>query len=258
MSLTAQLASPLPASLLPAGVSAAITPAQLDTVLGSLAPLFLTGANGDLPTARHAAAQILAAYDAETPDELSLAAQIISFGFEALTALSQAANPDLPLTRVLRLRGSAVSLSREGHKARRKLDQLQRGRRIGVPAQPADAPAEISAAKTGAAETGAELPFPKPCNRRPETAPTAQTAAVAGLSTELAHTTVEPAHDAVEPARDAAEPASNPELTWTQRYHQRQTAKRLAKRLAKKPHQHAGRPAPLHPAAPGAAAAPVG
>jgi hypothetical protein len=147
-SLTAPLTASLCASPLPAGVIAAVTPAQLDTVLGSLAPLFLTGAKDDLPTARHAAAQILAAYDAETPDELSLAAQIISFGFEALTALSQAANPDLPLTRILRLRGSAVSLSREGHKAQRKLDQLQRGRRIGVPAQPADAPAEISAAET--------------------------------------------------------------------------------------------------------------
>jgi hypothetical protein len=35
--LASSLTAPLPASLLPAGVIAAITPAQLDTVLGSLA-----------------------------------------------------------------------------------------------------------------------------------------------------------------------------------------------------------------------------
>jgi hypothetical protein len=51
--------------------------------------------------------------------------------------LGQAADPDLAVTKVIRLRGSAVSLSREGHKAHRKLDQLQRSRRAEVAAQPA-------------------------------------------------------------------------------------------------------------------------
>jgi hypothetical protein len=50
----------------------AITPAILDTILGRLALLFLSGADGDLPTARHAASRMLAAYHAETPDELRL------------------------------------------------------------------------------------------------------------------------------------------------------------------------------------------
>jgi hypothetical protein len=37
------------------------------------------------------------------------------------------------MTRILRLRGSAVSLSRESHKAERRLDQLQKARQDGAP-----------------------------------------------------------------------------------------------------------------------------
>jgi hypothetical protein len=115
---------------------ATLIPAILDTILGRLALLFLTGANGDLPTARHAASQMLAAYNAETENELRLAAEIISFSLHALEALGQAATPDMPLTKILRLRGGAVSLSRESHKSQRKLDQLQKDRRAGRPAEP--------------------------------------------------------------------------------------------------------------------------
>jgi hypothetical protein len=42
----------------------------------------------------------------------------------------------MPLTRVLRLRGGAVSLRRESQKAERRLDKLQTARRNGIPAQP--------------------------------------------------------------------------------------------------------------------------
>jgi hypothetical protein len=106
----------------------AITPAILDTVMGHLAPHFLIATNGDLQAARDAAGHLLAAYNAETEAELSLAAEIVTFSFHALEALGEAAAPDLPLNKKLRLRGSAVSLSRESHKAQRKLDQLQRAR----------------------------------------------------------------------------------------------------------------------------------
>jgi hypothetical protein len=109
---------------------ASIPQAILDTILGRLALLFLAGAGADLAVARDAAAQMLAAYHPETPAQLSLAAEIISFSFNALEALSQAANPDLSPNRTLRLRGSAVSLSRESHKSQRKLDQLQRASRV--------------------------------------------------------------------------------------------------------------------------------
>jgi hypothetical protein len=113
---------------------ATIAPDVLDIILGHLASLFLCA--GDPAAARHAASQMLAAYKAETEQELHLAADIISFGLHALEALSQATAPDLSPNQVLRLRGSAVSLSRESHKAQRKLDQLQRARRA-APRQPA-------------------------------------------------------------------------------------------------------------------------
>jgi hypothetical protein len=118
-------------------LAATLPTAILDTILGRLALLFLTGADGDRAAARDAARKMLAAYHPETENELRLAAEIVSFSFHALEALSQAATPDMPLTRVLRLRGSAVSLSRESHKSQRKLDQLQKDRRAGLQPQPA-------------------------------------------------------------------------------------------------------------------------
>ena len=116
--------------------------AVLETILTRLAALFLTGAAGDITAARQAAAQMLAAYHPETEDELRLAANVIGFSFQALEALGQAATPDMPLTRILRLRGSAVSLSRESHKAQRRLDQLQKARREGIPAETQPEPAQ--------------------------------------------------------------------------------------------------------------------
>ncbi len=112
--------------------------AVVETILTHLATLFLIGAAGDITAARQAAAQTLAAYDPQTEDELRLAANIVSFGFQALEALSQAATPDMPLTKILRLRAGAVSLSRESHKAQRRLDQLQKARRQGIAVQPAE------------------------------------------------------------------------------------------------------------------------
>jgi hypothetical protein len=117
---------------LPASLPAAI----LDTILGHLALLFLSGAGGDMDVACHAAARMLAAYQPETEHELHLAAQVISLSLHTLEALGQAATPDMPLTKILRLRGSAVSLSRESHKAQRRLDDLRTARDAGAPADP--------------------------------------------------------------------------------------------------------------------------
>ncbi len=167
----------------------------LATILARLARLFLIGANGDQTAARHAASQMLAAYHPETEDEFSLAAEIISFAFHALDALSQAADPDMPLNQKLRLRGSAVSLSRESHKSQRKLDQLQKARRAGIPTQPMQAPA----------------PQPEPV--RPN------------IDTPL---------QPIETTREAPPSAGkNGGQTWTQGYRQRQAAKRIAENLKK-------------------------
>jgi hypothetical protein len=174
----------------------------LDTILGRLAVLFLTGAAGDLVTARHAAAQMLAGYHPQTENELRLAAEIISFSFHALEALSQAATPDMSLTKILRLRGSAVSLSRETHKSERRLDQLQNARRAGPPAQP---------------ETDAPQP-----------------------AAEASRPPIDKAIALIEATRQAIEATGKTGgKTWTQAYQQRQTAKRITANLKKNQAIHA-------------------
>jgi hypothetical protein len=196
---------------LPARIACAI----MDTVLGRLTLLFMTGAVGDLAVARQAAAQMLAAYNVETEEELRLAAEIISLGLHVLEALSQAADPDLSLNQVIRLRGSAVSLSRESHKFQRKLDQLQRDRRTGIPAQSAEPQAEIPTQGSDATPT------------RPQ---------------------IDKAIGLIEFAREAIESATkNGGMTWTQSLHQRQTAKRIADKLIRKEAEQVRRSARSNP-----------
>jgi len=118
---------------------ATVVPAAvLETILTQLAMLFLTAAAGDTAAARDAASQMLRAYHPQTENEFRLAAKIVGFSFQAIQALGQAATPDMPLTRVFRLRSGAVSLSRASEKAERRLEQLQKARRQGVPVQPAE------------------------------------------------------------------------------------------------------------------------
>ena len=102
--------------------------AFLQTILHQIALLLLEGAGGDMDAARHAAAATLSAYDPQTEAEIRLAARIISFSLQAGEALAQAADLEMPLTRVLRLRTGAVSLSREAEKAERRLEKLRDAR----------------------------------------------------------------------------------------------------------------------------------
>ncbi|WP_158926875.1 hypothetical protein [Acidisphaera sp. S103] len=107
----------------------AVTPVILDTILGHLAPHFLADTQGDRPAARHAASQMLAAYDAETAEELCLAAEIIGFGSQALKALGEAASSDRPVSEKFGHRVSAANLIRQVRDAQRRLDQARRLRR---------------------------------------------------------------------------------------------------------------------------------
>jgi hypothetical protein len=85
----------------------AVTPVFLERIIALLVPLFLTSAGGDAEAAGHAARCMIASYDVETEEEIRLAAEIASFGFGALDALSSSMDPDLSPRAVLRLRGSA-------------------------------------------------------------------------------------------------------------------------------------------------------
>jgi hypothetical protein len=102
--------------------------AFLQTILHQIALLLLEGAGGDMEAARQAAALTLGSYDPRTETELRLAARVISFSLQAGEALAQAADPEMPLNRVLRLRTGAVSLTREAEKAERRLEKLREAR----------------------------------------------------------------------------------------------------------------------------------
>jgi hypothetical protein len=153
---------------------------------------------------------MLAGYDVATEQELRLAADIISFGLHALEALSQAVDPALSLNRVLRLRGSAVSLSREAHKSQRKLDQLQRARRLGAPDQPNGAHAHPESAPAQ----------PEITPPQPEAAP-------------------EPAHATAEAPREPARAAAKLGQSWLQGFQKRETALRITENLRKSQAEHA-------------------
>ncbi len=88
---------------------ATIPQAAMDAVVLILAPFFLRATGGDLDTAKAAAQLMLADYNVSSQEELRFATEIVSF---SLQALSQAADPDIPITRQLRLRSGAVSLRR--------------------------------------------------------------------------------------------------------------------------------------------------
>lgn len=181
-------------------IPTSIAQAAIDTVLVRLTVLFLVGAAGNPVAARQAASQMLAAYKVENDEELRLAAEIISFSLHALEALSQASAPDFPPNKVLRFRGSAVSLSREAHKAQRKLDLLQRARRTGAP-RPLEVQPTPPALDRPPIDKPLELIQPKP--EAPQTIP------------------------------------NNPTKTWTQLFQKRETAKRITENLKKSQAQHA-------------------
>ena len=219
---------------------AKFAPHVLDTILTHLAALFVTAS--DATAARYAATQTLAAYDVETEEELGLAADIISFGLHALQALSQAAAPDLSLTKILRLRGGAVSLSREGHKSRRKLDQLQRTRRTAATQPTAHARSQTLAPQPATPVQQPEAPAPAldAPTPRPEALAAQPKAGPAQL----------PADQAAGPIASLSTQSAGKydSMTWTQAYRQRQTTKRLAKKALKAQARLAAQPA-ANPAA---------
>ena len=234
------ISSPAPQ---PIGFPTAIAASVLETVLTRLAPLLLPGAAGDLAAARQAAAQMLAAHDAQTDDEIRLAGKLVGLSFQCLEALSQAAAEDLPLTAKLRLRGSAVSLSRESHRAQRQLDKLQRARREGRTEQPADAPPQT-------------VSQPQPTEPQPAAVPAAQPAPIAATSvaaTSVAATSVAATSVAAAPPHsrpDAIRPAGktgNP--TWTQSLDKRLAAQRITDQLKQNQAAHAARLAQQNAAA---------
>lgn len=97
----------------------------LEASLDQIAPFLLAAAKGDMPAARAAAQALIADYRPQSSQQLVLATDIIHGRLLAHDNLKRSTEPDLPLTILLDLRGSAVSLSRSANKTQRRLDKLQ-------------------------------------------------------------------------------------------------------------------------------------
>jgi hypothetical protein len=135
---------------------ATITAAIFDKILAFLAPLFLVAATGDIGAAQEAASAMLASYNPRTNREMRFAALSIAFAFGALETLSKAADPELALNQVLRLRGNANALNRSAQQNESRLEKLQKQPPVVIDtlateATP-DTPAEALPASSAAAD----------------------------------------------------------------------------------------------------------
>jgi hypothetical protein len=110
-------------------------PALLEMFVSFLLPLLLPAAGGDPAAARAAVLELLAEYDPRTARELDLAAEAIANSVKSLTMLAQSAEPGLSQKALSDTLRWATSLSREGHRAQRRLDQMQRARRAAARAE---------------------------------------------------------------------------------------------------------------------------
>ena len=86
----------------------------------TLVPFFIDGAKGCETTARLTAERLLHGYQALTPKELQLSAQIIASGWATLALLS-AASVAKPVNEMLRLQREALKLHRAEEKATKAL-----------------------------------------------------------------------------------------------------------------------------------------
>jgi hypothetical protein len=136
-------------------MSYAPDPTVLDLILARLIPWFLLVVPDNREAARRAALRLLGTFQAETDDELCLAAEIISLRLGSLEALSRSAEQSLSVSATLRLRGNANALNRAAHKTQAALEQLRRQR------LEAEDPPEPEVAE---ADTATEIPAaaPKP------------------------------------------------------------------------------------------------
>jgi hypothetical protein len=161
---------------------ASIPAAALDTILSHLALLFLTAAGGDMQVARDAAAHMLLAHDPRTETELALAAEVVGCSLYSLEALAHSKEKGAPVSRTLRLWSSAVSLNREAHRSWKKLDQVQRDRRKGVPQPEYSAAPEAPAEPAPPPAPPAEEPAPPAAASPAPQAPEAEPAVAAAVS----------------------------------------------------------------------------
>ncbi len=100
-----------------------------DEAVAALVPFFIDGAVGDELAARAVAEGLLDDYQAATPKELQLSAQIIALGWASLACVSASmAVKDQSLEEMLRLQGYAVALDRLSQKSTKALEARRKER----------------------------------------------------------------------------------------------------------------------------------
>jgi hypothetical protein len=95
----------------------------MQLIAAALTPIFSTATDSDQCRAQAAAIQTINAYGPNHPVDLLPIAQIIAFGLAALRSISLSMAENIPIPLVLRLRGSAASLSRGAEQCRRALSE---------------------------------------------------------------------------------------------------------------------------------------
>ena len=196
---------------------AAIDPVFLEMIVTRLLPWFLTVAGNNTEAARTTALGLLADYNPETEDELTLAAEVAVFSLNGIDAAARSMAPDLTFSAMLRLHRSAIAHSRAAHKGRLALAKLRK-ERLAAKATPepkrrlADTPAPVAAGSHATIPASAPAPAAAP-SYVPNAAPANGTAQFPPSMTSTTPTRPPLAH----PPTTAAASRPSPVVTRQQR-----------------------------------------
>jgi hypothetical protein len=132
--------------------------AAVDVAIALLLPLLLPFLGGDVAAAQGLARQMLFAYGPDTERELQLAGEAAAYHLKGLTLLSKSAGPDLATAAMDGMLRRACGLTRLGHQAQHRLDQLRGLRRLAVRAASAgEAPGAVPEADAAAPRQSADM-----------------------------------------------------------------------------------------------------
>jgi hypothetical protein len=110
-----------------------IPKAAVELVLSFLLPILLPSLDGDIQGARALALHLLDDHNPQTARELRLAGEAIGYSIKGLAMLADSAEPAITAEKRDTSLKWACGLSRSGHQAQRRLDELQRPARRNAP-----------------------------------------------------------------------------------------------------------------------------
>ncbi len=157
----------------------------LRLVVTLLIPSFLPATGGDMDLARLAAREAVNAHRPRDQADLIVISRIIACGLASLQSIGRSMEDGLPLSMVLRLRGSSVALSRTADQGLRAL-QKPRPKAVPAPLAPLETGKGLPPAGMAAGDAGQHSPVPAaipvpasvPANERKPQA--AETTAITG------------------------------------------------------------------------------